>query len=90
MLKQFCTDKFQQVFPTNEASAILEEINQPVCKIENALRWRQKKVTNNISRNSLYYGGYPLEEATWEPEDNFSDKQGLYEDLENKLIPEEK
>ena len=53
--------------------------------------WRHIKVKNNYIREFLVlWAGYPLEEATWEPEDNFPDRQALHKDLESGLIPEEK
>ena len=91
LLKQFCADKFQQVSPTTEPSTILEDINEPVYEVENILRWRNKKIKNKYIREFLVvWAGYPLEEATWEPEDSFPDKEALHKDLESGPISEDK
>ena len=33
--------------------------------------------------------GYPLEEATWEPEENFDDREALLRSLKEENLPEE-
>ena len=79
------------MFRIDETSPALEEINEPVYEVENILWWRQKKVKNKSIREFLVlWAGYPLEEATWEPEDNIPDKEALHKDLESGLIPEDK
>ena len=46
-----------------------------------------KKIKNKYIRDFLVlWAGYPLKEATWEPEDSFPDKEALYKDLESGLI----
>ena len=80
--ERFCTDRFQQVSPTDETSTTLEEINEPVYQVENILRWRHKKIKNKSIREFLVlWAGYPLEEAAWDPKHNFADKEALHKDL---------
>ena len=38
----------------------------------------------------VLWPGYPLEEATWEPEDNLPDEEALHKDLESRLTPEDR
>ena len=38
----------------------------------------------------VVWTGYPLEEATWEPETKFPDKTALQEDIESGRVPEVK
>ena len=42
----------------------------------------------DIQEFHVLWADYPLEDAKWEPEDNFSDKEALYEDLESGRISE--
>ena len=44
----------------------------------------------NSSEFLVLWGGYPLEEASWEPEENFSNLDQLHQDLESGLILEDK
>ena len=91
LLKLFCADKFYQVSPTDEASTTLEEINEPVYNVKNILRWRHKKVKNKCIREFLVlWASYPLEEATWEPENSFLDREALHKDFKSGIIPEDK
>ena len=50
----------------------------------------QKRKNKDIRDFLVLSAGYPLEEATWEPEDSFPDREALHEDLESGLIPEDK
>ena len=85
--EQILWGKFQKVPTKYEPSEILQEINDPVYKVENILPWRHKKIKNKyICEFLVLWAGYPLEEGTWEPEDSFLVKQALHKDLDSEPI----
>ena len=91
LLNHFCADKFQEVPSIDESTMSLEEINKPYCEVEKILRWRKRKINNKyIKQFFIFWTGYQLEDASWEPENSFFNQDHLYEDLEVKLIPEDK
>ena len=66
-------------------------MDESIYKVENILCWHLKKIKNKYLKEFLVlWAGYPLEEATWEPRDNFSDKEALCKDLESGCIPKDK
>ena len=78
--------------PNSDDEITLEETNdQPIYEVENILRWWQREKGNNLIREVLVvWIGYPLKEATWEPEINFPDKTALQEDIESGRFPKVK
>ena len=69
---------------SDEATPELEEPDdQQKYEVERFLRWRERRVRNRtIKEYYVLWRGYPLEEASWVPEDNFEDKEQLRRDLE--------
>ena len=65
----------------------LEESDEPRYEVEKILRWRKAKGTGRREYLTLWTG-YPLEEATWEPEESFDDKEALLQSLQEDK-PEE-
>lgn len=64
-----------QVTP-QDVDISLAEPKEDVYEVERILRWRKRKVKNKIIREFLVlWVGYPLEESTWDPEENFTDRQ---------------
>ena len=78
--------------PNSDDEITLEETNdRSIYEVENILRWRKRKKGNKLIHEFLVvWTGYPLEEAMWEPETNFSDKIALQKDIESGRIPEVK
>ena len=64
-----------QVPNSDDEITKLEETNdQPIYEVENILRWRKQEKGNKLIHEFLVvWTGYPLKEATWEPETNFPD-----------------
>ena len=91
LIKPWKEGMYMQV-PNSDDEITLEETNdQPIYEVETILRWRKRKKGNKLIREFLVvWTGYPLEEATWEPETNFPDKTALQEDIESGRIPEVK
>ena len=57
--------------------------DQQKYEVERFLRWRERRVRNRTTKEYyVLWRGYPLEEASWVPEDNFEDKEQLRRDLE--------
>ena len=69
---------------SDEATPELEEPDdQQKYEVERFLRWRERRVRNHTTKEYyVLWRGYPLEEASWVPEDNFEDKEQLRRDLE--------
>ena len=89
LLKFWKSSSFVQVEAQGETED-LEDPTDPVYEVEKVLRWRKRKVGSKTIREFLtLWTGYPLEEATWEPEDNFTYPNQLKEDMAAGLIPEE-
>ena len=63
---------------------------EPRFEVEKILRWRKKVGSDRKKEYLVLWAGYPLEEATWEPEENFSDAAALKKSLEEDKPPEEK
>lgn len=69
----------------------LEDPTECVYEVEKVLRWWKRKIGNNMIREFLtLWLGYPLEEATWELEENFTYQDQLLEDVEAGEVPKEK
>ena len=68
----------------DEATPELEEPDdQQKYEVERFLRWRERRVRNRTTKEYyVLWRGYPLEEASCVPEDNFEDKEQLRRDLE--------
>ena len=66
----------------------LEGIEEPHYEVEKILRWRKVKGTKR-REYLILWTGYPLEEATWEPEENFDDRDQLRRYMAAGNIPEE-
>ena len=69
----------------------LEE-NEPRYEVERILRWRTRKTSRNKSKKEylVLWSGYPMEEASWIPAENFDDQDRLQEDLLRDQPTEEK
>ena len=66
----------------------LQGTDEPHYEVERILRWRKTKGIKRREYLTLWTG-YPLEEATWEPEENFDDKEVLLRSLKEDNPPEE-
>ena len=58
-------------------------------EVERILRWRQKAGDSKGKEYLVLWAGYPIEEATWEPEENFDDLKILEDNLKEDQPPEE-
>ena len=66
-------------------------MNGPIYKVGNVLQLHHNKVKNKYIQEFLVVkAGYPLEEATWELENNFFARIALHEGLEIGQIAEDK
>ena len=74
LLKRWITALYRK--EEEEVPIELEEIEEPRYEVEKILRWRKVKGTGRREYLTLWTG-YPLEEATWEPEENFDDREAL-------------
>ena len=60
----------------------MEVDDGPVYRIERILRWRRVRRGRRRMRELLVtWEGFPLEEAQWIPEDNFTDRAGMEEQI---------
>ena len=66
----------------------LKGTEEPHFEVEKILRWRKAKGTKRREHLTLWTG-YPLEEATWEPEENFDDREALLRSLKEDNPREE-
>ena len=66
----------------------LEDTEEPHHEVEKILRQRKVKGTKRREYLTLWTG-YSLEEATWEPEENFDDREVLLRSLQEDKTPEE-
>ena len=65
-------------------------MNEPTYKVDNIFLWRIRKIKNKIFREFLVlWAGYPLEKATWDPEDTFLAKKNYMETLTVDACPKE-
>ena len=85
LLKRWRTALYRQ--EEDHTQVELEGIDEPRYEVEKILRWRKAKGTGRREYLTLWTG-YPLEEATWEPEENFDDKEALLQSLQEDK-PEE-
>ena len=85
LLKRWRTALYRQ--EEDHTQVELEGIDEPRYEVEKILRWRKAKGTGRREYLTLWTG-YPLEEATWEPEESFDDKEALLQSLQEDK-PEE-
>ena len=70
-------------YPAPEPIRLEEEDDQEVYEVEKYLRWRYRKIQNRKKIEFLVlWKGYPIEEASWIPEDNITYKDQLQEELD--------
>ena len=75
-----------------EPEGSIAELNidgEPRFEVEKILRWRRKAGGNHTKEYLVLWAGYPLEEATWEPEEHFDDAAALQRSLEEDNPPED-
>ena len=72
----------------NEPIDELEAMNEPRYEVERILRWRKAGRTGKKEYLTLWTG-YPIEEATWEPEEHFADPEALQRSIIEDQPPEE-
>ena len=89
LLKPWPTARYQEI--PEELNVQLEE-NEPRYEVERILRWRTRKTSRNKSKKEylVLWSGYPMEEASWIPAENFDDQDRLQEDLLRDQPTEEK
>ena len=72
LLKTWREDVYRR-YPAPEPPRLEDADDQPVYEIEKFLRWRYRKTRNRKTREFLViWKGYPVEEASWIPEDTSS------------------
>ena len=74
-----------------EANEPIEErkaANEPRFEVERILQWQKASRTGRKEYLTLWTG-YPIEEATWEPEEHFDDREALHRSLKEDQPPEE-
>ena len=72
-------------YPAPEPTRLEEEDDHDVYEVEKFLRWRYRKIQNRKKREFLVlWKGYPIEEASWIPEDNITYKEQLQEELDEE------
>ena len=83
LLKIWREDMYRR-YPAPEPTRLEEEEDdQEVYEVEKYLRWRYRKIQNRKKREFLVlWKGYPIEEASWIPEDNITYKDQLQEELD--------
>ena len=82
LLKIWREDMYRR-YPAPEPTRLKEEDDQDVYEIEKFLCWRYRKIQKKKKRESLVlWKRYPIEEASWIPEDNITDKDQLQEELD--------
>ena len=82
LLKHWREDMYRR-YPAPEPTRVEEEDDQDVYEVEKFLRWRYRKTQNRKKREFLVlWKGYPIEEASWIPEDNITYKDQLQEELD--------
>ena len=86
LLKRWRTALYRKA--EEEVPIELEETEEPHYAVEKILRWRKAKGTGRREYLTLWIG-YPLEEETWEPEENFDDREALLRSLQEDKPPEE-
>ena len=86
LLKRWRTALYRK--EEDEVQIELEVTDEPHYKVEKILRWQKVK---GIGRREylILWTGYPLEEATWEPKENFDDREALLRSLQEDKPPEE-
>ena len=90
LLKRWNESEFVQE-PTHIEVDELEVPGGTMYEVERVLWWRERRMKNRTIREFLtVWIGFPLEDASWELEDNFSDKKQLQEDIDAGLIIEDK
>ena len=60
------------------------EKTEPRYEVEKILRWRTQKLSKNraCKKYLVLWSGYPMEEASWIPDENFDDQTRLQEHLQ--------
>ena len=86
LLKKWKTAMYRM--EANEPIDELEAANEPRFEVERILRWRKASRTGRKEYLTLWTG-YPIEEATWEPEEHFDDREAHLRSLEDDQSPEE-
>ena len=82
LLKIWREDMYR-CYPAPDPTRLEEEDDQKVYEVEKFLRWRYRKIQNRKKREFLVlWKGYPIEEASWIPEDNITYKDQLQEELD--------
>lgn len=75
LLKPWRESSFMQVSQSSYLLEIEDSDDQSLYQVEGILRWRTTRIGhNNIRRFYVPWKGYPLSEASWEPEVDFPDK----------------
>ena len=89
LLKPWRAAIYQEI--PEELNVQLEE-NEPRYEVERILHWRTRKTSRNKSKKEylVLWSGYPMEEASWIPAENFDDQDRLQEDLLRDQPTEEK
>ena len=73
--------------PSNFEIDELEAPDDTMYEVEKVLRYRKRKKKNRMIREFLtVWEGFPLEDASWEAEEIFSDPAQLQEDIDAGLI----
>ena len=86
LLKRWRTALYRK--EEDEIPIELESTEEPHYEVEKILRWRKVKGTKRREYPTLWTG-YSLEEATWEPEENFDDREALLRNLQEDKPSEE-
>ena len=86
LLKKWKTAMYRM--EANEPIDELEAVNEPRFEVERILQWQKASRTGRKEYLTLWTG-YPIEEATWEPEEHFDDREALHRSLEDDQPPEE-
>ena len=79
LLKQWRTALYRK--EEEEVLVELEGTEEPHYEVEKISRWQKVKRTKRREYLTLWTG-YPLEEAAWEPEENFDDREALLRSLQ--------
>ena len=65
----------------------LEVPDETMYEVERVLRYcKRRRKSWTIHEFLIVWTGFPLEDASWEPEGNFSDLAQLQEDIDSGLI----
>ena len=82
-LLKVCREDMYRRYPAPKPARLEEEDDQDVSEVEKFPRWRYRKIQNRKKREFLgLWKGYPIEEASWIPEDNTTYRDQLQEELD--------